>query len=185
MTQIDWRKARKGFDFHFKGKSAKDTGDFYFISLLNDRFVSETGSCILFRDMKDLPELFEISMRPDGSTWNGSGLPPVGTVCESNRCEGVWEQCKVLAHSELSYGEQVVVFQVGDKITFSNPRYFRPIRTPEQIAADNRKAEIGEMINRSLEDNIAITIAQARIVCEALHKAGYRKMMADAEEVKS
>lgn len=52
---------------------------------------------------------------------------------------------------------------------------FRPIRTTEQIAAEERAVEVAEMINLATDGHQAVTIAQARILCTQLHKAGYRK----------
>jgi hypothetical protein len=111
--------------------------------------------------------------------WTGEGPPPVGTVCESSKCEGVWEQCKILAHSEMSYGEQVVVFQAGDEITFSNPKYFRPIRTPEQIAAEEQEKGILQMAH----DSGQWWKSETDVKClppifGAMWKAGYRKQEA-------
>lgn len=145
MSGIDWSKARKGFDFHFKGKAGADTGDFYFISSLDDRFVSETGNYILFRDMKDLPELFEISMRPDDSTWNGEGLPPVGTVCERNIAHSAWCKTKILAVTPE--GGNVAYQDMAGQLGWSGcASSFRPIRTPAQLAAEEREEAIKQFM---------------------------------------
>lgn len=189
MTQIDWSKARKGFDFHFKGKADADTGDFYFISPLNDRFVSETGSYILFRDMKNLPELFEISMRPDDSTWNGSGPPPVGTVCEFN---GAGAACPYDPwHPDLKDGDHVTIIayfndSVGEIAAFTfearneniaaiqveqaRPGAFRPIRTAAQLAAEEREKAIKAMC----EFGVDAGDSTIEMTCAALYDAGLR-----------
>jgi hypothetical protein len=83
--------------------------------------------------------------RPTSTEWTGTGLPPVGTVCETENGMCLWEKCTILAHASLSSGEVVLVFQSGDKITFSNLRYFRPIKTAEQVAAEERLQAIDEM----------------------------------------
>ena len=191
MTQFDWSKARKGFDFLFKVKAEKDTGDFYFISPLNDRFVSEMGNYILFRDMKDLPELFEISMRPDDSTWDGSGTPPVGTVCEFN---GAGAACPYDPwHPDLKDGDHVTIIayfndSVGEIAAFTfkarneniaaiqveqaRPGAFRPIRTQAQLAAEEREKAV-----RNMKD-IWRANYEGRVEdgLYALYDAGYRKV---------
>lgn len=93
------------------------------------------------------------------AAWNGEGLPPVGAVC-------VWDGCTFAAEDpkepDLHVGDQVKIiahFKDGDfdlaAFTF-NPRIhnpdrgtawvnqgahgcFRPIRTPEQIEAEERE----------------------------------------------
>lgn len=146
MSGIDWNKAGKGFDFHFKGKAAKDAGDFYCISPLNDRFVSEAGSYILFRDIKNLPGLLEISMRPDDSTWTGSGLPPVGTVCECHLRGGLtnkysWVEARVIWHNGPT---ECAVIRSTSRLAWCDE--FRPIRTQEQIAAEEREEAIKQFM---------------------------------------
>lgn len=110
--------------------------------------------------------------------WNGEGLPPVGTVCEVqdwvNGDTPSWRQTKVIAHHlgfaiETSSADgddvEVGVCAAGD---------FRPIRTPEQIAAESEINELKEMLEMFLggfEDSV-LNIQSGLI---ALRNAGYKK----------
>lgn len=113
----------------------------------------------------------------NAQSWTGDGLPPVGEVCEVNdQRSGSWTKVdSILAHAHTA-GRDVAVFQIGDYIAYSPADRFRPIRTPEQIAEEERVAAVDEMINAVSKANPqCITIAQARITCMALYDAGYRK----------
>ncbi|EPQ3733533.1 TPA: hypothetical protein ACP3Z6_004890 [Pseudomonas aeruginosa] len=98
-------------------------------------------------------------------TWDGQGLPPVGTVCEF---AGGTYSPEDPFDSDLREGDRVTIiahFKDGDldlaAFTF-NPQVrnpdrgaacveqgaygcFRPIRTPEQIAAEEREKAVGDM----------------------------------------
>lgn len=109
-----------------------------------------------------------VEMRHSVETWTGTGLPPVGTVCEAQNKDGnAWEECEVIAHSEISIGD-VVVFKVGDKITYSSPRYFRPIRTQAQIEAEEREKALREI------EELIVGYGYGKCA-ELIYDAGYRK----------
>lgn len=113
------------------------------------------------------------------SRWTGKGLPPVGAVCEAcYTSPDEYYQAKVLAHDE---GKAVYRWLDGPcagdisesdnrilcKISGPHPK-FRPIRTPEQIAEEERRNaidDIANMMGRGTYDEDA-----ARI-----YDAGYRK----------
>ncbi|EMP3659545.1 TPA: hypothetical protein ACRNQA_005310 [Pseudomonas aeruginosa] len=94
--------------------------------------------------------------------WNGRGLPPVGTNCEYRSNDG-WLQCEVVAHRNNA----AVVLNHHYEADFVPPQDLRPIRTPEQIAADAREKAIEEMC--FAEETL--TVKQAK----ALYDAGYRR----------
>lgn len=84
------------------------------------------------------------------TTWPGEVLPPVGTVCEFATYHGgdpVWKECKIIAHDD---GFAVIAYK-GNYSGQSN-NHLRPIRTPEQIAAEDREQAIAEM-HRLIEDS--------------------------------
>lgn len=106
------------------------------------------------------------------ATWSGEGLPPAGTVCETLYDGNEWGKCIIIAHAVLPGDEEVAVFQCGFKISHSSAVYFRPIRTPEQIAAEERERAINGMVaTAELLDK-----GWCRKVCESLYEAGYRKI---------
>lgn len=75
--------------------------------------------------------------------WTGEGLPPVRTVCEMQDGIGAWLKVEIFAdHKRYVHG-----WDEDRRISyFSNdPKEFRLIKTPEQIAAENRDAAIKEM----------------------------------------
>ena len=108
--------------------------------------------------------------------WDGDGLPPVGIDCEvENEVLGGWDHAeKILAHSSIN-GKDVAVFQRGDLIAYSRSGSFRPTRTAEQVAAEERKSEILEMID-TFETDTAIWGRDAVMeICGHLWESGYRK----------
>ncbi|MFW5224308.1 hypothetical protein ACOAM9_10000 [Pseudomonas aeruginosa] len=105
-------------------------------------------------------------------TWDGQGLPPVGTVCIVEPHNTMWGfsstsgyERKILAY----YGEYVWLGHAETPLetTRIDKVDFRPIRSPEQIAAEERKKAIEEMC--FAEETL--TVRQAN----ALYDAGYRR----------
>ncbi|MFU7184335.1 hypothetical protein ACM749_12355 [Pseudomonas aeruginosa] len=104
--------------------------------------------------------------------WNGKGLPPVGTVCIVEPHNTMWGfsstsgyERKILAY----YGEYVWLGHAETPLetTRIDKVDFRPIRTPEQIAAEEREKAIEEMCF-AVE---TLTVKQDK----ALYDAGYRR----------
>lgn len=114
--------------------------------------------------------------------WNGIGLPPVGTVCEAlwNEASDTWLKVKVFGANE--HGQPIHRWEEGPKIyeyqasPLHGPHgtaYFRPIRTPEQIAAEERVKAVAEMMTH---------VAHATPYdCDLLYRAGYRKVEGDKQ----
>ena len=115
--------------------------------------------------------------------WRGpkDGLPPVGTVCEYNdNCGGRWVRVEVCYTSQYTvllkfFGED------GDCEGAFSPEEvrLRPIRTPEQIAAEERERKIKDAMHtvntskRMPRDVVRQNVLRASV--EALIDAGYRK----------
>lgn len=99
--------------------------------------------------------------------WDGSGLPPVGTVCAYYWREGnEWRDCETVAH----HNGKVVAVDAGDGSAFILPAAsFLKIKTPEQIAAEERLHAIGEMIV------LVGRYSTFKDVMGILYDAGYRK----------
>ena len=90
-----------------------------------------------------------VEIRPTTPSWSGEGLPPVGVVCEAKWGRSGWSRCVVFAHKpNANSGVDVLVDVDGDWTFFNKPSMFRPIRTPEQIEADEREAAIDAMFAR-------------------------------------
>lgn len=108
--------------------------------------------------------------------WDGDGLPPVGTVCEhseddnkSDSPDGAWKRVKIVGHHQFNDDEYLcVVWVSGLEVSYSSEgSHFRPIRMPEQIAADERHKALIEMLRSAP--------AMTTCVAGALYDAGYRK----------
>lgn len=115
--------------------------------------------------------------------WDGQGLPPIGTACGvKNDLDGGWDAVdEVLAHTTISNAD-VAVFKRDDRVFYSPAGSFRPIPTPEQIAAEERKTAIDKMAADAQLDFSAGELLSSREYVEcaiaALHDAGYRKQVA-------
>lgn len=81
--------------------------------------------------------LLELIERP--TQWSGKGMPPAGTVCEHKRVHE-WQKVEVFAVKPNYNGSQTALFtyENGCWAGCAEPSLFRPIRTAEQIAADER-----------------------------------------------
>ncbi len=107
--------------------------------------------------------------------WNGEGFPPVGTVCECAP-SGIWMDCEVAGY----YSErQVWVRWIEADHFMSYPVdeiQFRPIRTPEQIAAVERAEAIDGLVYAIVSHYGAPKMAEHYLgLATYLHNIGYRK----------
>lgn len=103
------------------------------------------------------------------SSWDGQGLPPVGTNCEYRSNDG-WLQCEVVAHRNNA----AVVLNHHYEADFVPPQDLRPLRTPEQIAAEEREKAALEMaaLMSGHEDRSKDCF---KVLGEILYDAGYRR----------
>lgn len=94
--------------------------------------------------------------KQDIQSWNGEGLPPVGTVCEAlwNRSSKTYYKTKVFGVNE--HGQPIHRWEEGPKkfeyqasplkSVIGSP-VFRPILTPEQIEAERRERIVSKIYN--------------------------------------
>lgn len=99
------------------------------------------GDWIRFIDAE--PETYiPIKAEPE---WTGEGLPPVGMDCEwKGITRNGWAKVSIIAHGKEE-GDFVAIAQAENEVVLGASDRFRLIRTPEQIAAENRDAAIKEM----------------------------------------
>lgn len=152
------------------------------------------GNCMFFstnvrRDLDDVRTHLRFwTIEHRQAEWSGEGLPPVGTVCEfagGTPCpEDPFDK-------DLKEGMQVTIiahFKSGDftlaaftfdpqnpdrgmvQVEQGNFGCFRPIRTAEQIAAEERAEAIKEMITFLGGDGDELINTFGR-----MYDAGYRK----------
>lgn len=173
---IDWSKAPKGATHcdsegreFYRPASNYRGGEYYDPE-------SQTWE-ILVDDFDQL--IVDCKKRPDRPVWNGEGLPPVGISCEYDTSlsgrNPSYQECKIEA-----YAKGQVVFScpdTGDRLYINIPDdcRFRPIRTPEQIAAEEREATVQKMIQ---DIGVSDTDGWDHLRCAALYDAGYRKQVA-------
>lgn len=118
-------------------------------------------------------------------SWNGEGLPPVGLeveVCDSDEpheayAKHIGEKVKIIAHDVLNGDDEGLPVAVYSYDCSWGKGYhalvagkFRPIRTAEQIAAEERVKAIDEMTGSGIAGGLAPW------VCAELYDAGYRKV---------
>lgn len=170
---IDWSKAPEWAN----AVVAASAGTLYFVEAFGVRSkrreVSNSYDCSLAADMTIKSHSWKlIEERPKKQeAWDGEGLPPVNCLCETFDVDAnCWVKVEIYAHTELM-GETNVCAKNGTDMFYGLAREFRPIKTAEQVAAEEREKAIEEMI-RTTSDGIT---CMDRYDAEQLYKAGYRK----------
>lgn len=189
MRKIDWSKAPEWADGHGLVAHHGITEvwinmDQYAVVGAEDRAYPYGGGTGDHRHNFTRGQVQYITPRP--ARWDGEGLPPVGLEVECTFDSwGYWLKGKVLCYGEkMIFMEQESSKGDGKFEGSMNPDgiRFRSIRTPEQVAADERLHKI-----RNAHTRIAITLDQfkqdipgqsvARTVIEAMIDAGYDKQV--------
>lgn len=166
MENIDWFKPVNGYaELHFG---------------IGIRSFKMRNDLQMFFPNPDDPGYVVIRSVPD-KPWTGEGLPPVGAVCErrthADAEDGRYEEVKIIAHTSkgLPVWENTDAMFAGiskaPHMVGGHPE-FRPIRTPEQIAADEHEKAIDELA-------VATDWILDRAACEAVLAAGYRKQVTE------
>lgn len=175
MEQIDWSKAPEGAT-HWE----PDSDDFEPSFMRKRNGVWECFWPDEWIDARIDDEGRVERFIPRPTTWNGDGLPPVGTVCEVDHYG--WRPCEVFAHkTEGEGGGTDVLFSStrDDGLPtwnwYDDPARFRPLHTPEQIAAEEREKTVNEMWMCVYEETPQHT-ALLKKACADLYDAGYRKV---------
>lgn len=170
---VDWNKAPEGAT-HYNAECTcpwlKETPPSYFDHWDWIEYTSDGSYCEdHFNNAVKRPQMENKGMKSE--EWTGKGLPSVGMVCEyldlSNRSTG-WVKVKVV----FIGGNLIVLKHGANGNEFSEQAgdvSFRPIKTPEQIAEEERLSAIHKMI--ALVGRYS-TYAD---VMGVLYDAGYRK----------
>ena len=184
---IDWSKAPEWAN----AVVAASTGTLYFVEAFGvrskRRAVSNSDDCSRAADMTIKSYSWKlIEERPKKQdAWDGEGLPPVGTVCEVLWNESRVEYLRTKVFGVNEHGQPIHRFDEGPKKyqyqadvlrTASGTQVFRPIRTAEQLAEEEKIATIAEMraVVIAASDRKRATIAECTATV-ALYEAGYRK----------
>lgn len=112
---------------------------------------------------------------PRPAPWTGEGLPPAGTVCEAMLPSAghQWVEVLVVWHHPELEGSAAVVHGGGRLVGWSSA--FRPIRTPEQIEAEERQAFIADAVFATDSET---PVEWRKAVFGELYDLGYRKKVA-------
>ncbi|MEQ1005367.1 hypothetical protein ABLT12_30145 [Pseudomonas aeruginosa] len=180
---IDWSKAPDGAthweptgpDF-YEGWMKKEGNEWFYWGEGTNKWFKGKLSCNVSAERE---ATFEA--RPQ-EAWDGQGLPPVGTVCEyrcHDSCEPKdWTVVHVLAHANHGSDTAMLLAEdvSGEPGTMYGriwiPRTCRPLRTPEQIAAEERRKSILHLANLLIDSRGQCNeYSQA----EAIFDAGYRR----------
>jgi len=108
--------------------------------------------------------------------WNGEGLPPVGVPIEAKHknAQPDWARPGFYETVIVAIGKQLVIFEAdgngSEKVGTLSDYIFRPIRTAEQIAAEEHQKAIDEL---AADTDWILD----RASCEAVIAAGYRKQV--------
>lgn len=119
-------------------------------------------------DWSKAPEGFPLRLheRPATLQWNGEGLPPVGAECEDD----AGNQVVIVAHHVNGVHAIFAESLDAGLLYYGAAGEFRPIRTPEQLAAEARESAVAEMLGL-----FGGTNSRDRYLMQALYDAGYRK----------
>lgn len=111
---------------------------------------------------------------PRPAPWTGEGLPPVGTVCEW-LMDQTWKRVEIRYVSKHTILAAILGGDDEDPEFALDPdgQEFRPIRTAEQIAAEERRVEIKHIQAASVV-NCGPYITESSAA--AIYDAGYRKV---------
>jgi hypothetical protein len=184
---VDWNQAPEGAEIHFQNQAGtaecfamfRDSEAYYAYPGMSQwtRWAGESKDTILSR--------FRYSLRG----WTGDGLPPVGTVCEvvspgyrNDRFDRfVGRVVTVIAHDVID-SDPVAVFRVSVNGQDDEQDYhaliakcFRPIRTPEQIAAEVRN-DAQKDINHIILTSFRIDPVTASSIAGVIADSQYRKV---------
>lgn len=187
MKDIDWSKAPEGATHYGPGGGAwfaswYIVGENTLATMLDDGMDDEWESREINTEDRFslIPSLIS---RPVTPQWNGTGLPPVGVVCEFMwnyiREGSEYVLVRVLAHDGESAILRVVDGDNRGKLRESSGGdcgshpMLRPIRTPEQIAAEERANQIADM------EAVFLSVPPGHGRMAALYDAGYRMTAED------
>ena len=166
---IDWSKAPEGATHYYKNSPQpwRDLSGYNWKYFSSGEWHSGPSVCTSDELMREIGKV--LFAKPLTQPWAGEGLPPVGAVCECNLPGELtnnysWVEARVIWHNGPT---ECAVVRSSSKLAWCDE--FRPIRTPEKIAADERQAAIKEMIGH--------IGGSRRCEAEVLYDAGYRKQV--------
>ena len=178
MSEIDWAKAPEGASHYVIGLG-------FFKLDLAGWFICDDGEKVWRKTPYQSPDNFSWwgnAVERPSPTWSGEGLPPVGSTCEYiGGKHGMPEPWPVeIVHHYHGGACMAAAFLYArdgqTRVAGAIDSCFRPIRTPEQIAADERTKACDRMYGVILDSIPEERRKNGSDICEALYDAGYRKV---------
>lgn len=159
----------------FKGEGS----DNFYRNVTSDSFEVWIRSRSFWETVPGVPSYQPLIPRPTERAveWDGVGSPPVGIRIEARHKEAKpdWARPSWYETEIVAIGKQLLIFEADgsghEKVGELKYYEFRPIRTQDQIAAEERMAAAYAMCD------IAPSLSNVDAV--ALYDAGYRKQVAE------
>ena len=171
---IDWSKAPEGATH--AGTTARLQIPFFYKDIREDKYSYWYADGDGWReDGIGNPACTPLIERPKKQeAWDGEGRPPIGIECEV-KFNDVWSICKTLAYHQVSDTAVAVHFLNGSNALLWCAT-FRPIKTAEQLAEQEKVTAIAEMqsVVMAASGCMVSTISECLAIV-ALYEAGYRK----------
>lgn len=183
---IDWSKSPE--DATHAGNSPYEKGVITWFKGISDPasrnyFMNEGSMNAWAISSENLSAWDLIERQKKQYAWDGVGDPPVGVVCQYSVLNGPWYTCEVgysffdgehrcfvIKCQHIGF-EQVCRIEPGSEGSVE----FRPFRTAEHVAAEERKKAIEEMVFGVCGCEPDGGNTSAFMVCGFLYDAGYRK----------
>lgn len=164
-VKIDWSKAPEGAEWYCDGGWYRRTSS-------NWQVYTHDGWVVTpYLSPENFSWWWQAVPKPT-VIWDGNSTPPVGTVCEVLRF-GEWVECEIVAHLPVDNRVDVVFtfthrngMQDWSYEGSHDLRYIRPIKSLEQIAAEEREKMIEE-----ISDDLGI----GQYTAAKMYDKGYRK----------
>lgn len=170
---VDWSKAPEGATHHCSARNTWFKNDEHDMWLIWQSYGRMHEKPLIGWCFCSAPDGDSLSAKE----WTGEGLPPVGTVCEFKANILGWVQASITAVTELSIVFTRPSYQNGrplveDRLPHKAIERFRPIRTPEQIAAEERELAITDICLLLDKDPSRPSLREKAGI---IYDAGYRK----------
>lgn len=194
---IDWSNAPKDYDlfleFNDDHKKFVNGTEGEFARFNGDVYLMEFGG---YRTRVEVERMFIVHRRPAApnwngghvdassyypmgeqasdyvvSAWNGEGKPPVNVEIEMKHKDATeeWDRPDFHSATLLFVGKEIFVTD-EETVGHLNSYLFRPLRTPEQLAAEERENAIEVMVA-----DIGGYLNHSHTLAAILYDAGYRK----------
>ncbi|WP_373033396.1 hypothetical protein [Sulfurovum sp.] len=173
MKDIDWSEAPDGTTHFWPGLFLLDG---WYKVLEGDVWVYDNGWVKSRVVLSDINTDYLIK-RPE--SWGGETHPPVGTVCEVRlTCSDLWGKARIKYITKTTCVFVYVFEDDPDELEEYSVATcylkFRPIKTPEQLALEEREKITDEMYGFTRVKMIPAEVDIQREVCDDLYTAGYR-----------